>query len=134
MYGFASTKERALFKELISVNGVGPNTARMMLSSLNPDELVRAVVNEDIASIKAIKGIGLKTAQRIVVDLKDGLSKFEIAETVIPNNNKNREEALLALQTLGFNKLLIEKTVDKILKEGVDYSVEELIRLALKVL
>jgi Holliday junction DNA helicase RuvA len=134
LYGFASTKERALFKELISVNGVGPNTARMMLSSLNPDELVRAVVNEDIASIKAIKGIGLKTAQRIVVDLKDGLSKFEIAETVIPNNNKNREEALLALQTLGFNKLLIEKTVDKILKEGVDYSVEELIRLALKVL
>ncbi len=134
LYGFASIKERALFKELISVNGVGPNTARMMLSSLNPDELVRAVVNEDIASIKAIKGIGLKTAQRIVVDLKDSLSKFEIAETVIPNNNKNREEALLALQTLGFNKLLIEKTLDKILKESSDYSVEDLIRLALKVL
>ena len=105
-----------------------------MLSSLETDELIRAVVKEDIATIKSIKGIGLKTAQRLIIELKDNLSKFEISETGVPNNNKNREEALLALQTLGFNKLLIEKTLDKILKNNSDYGVEDLIRLALKVL
>lgn len=134
MFGFASKKDRTLFRELISVNGVGANTARMMLSSLETDELIRAVVKEDIATIKSIKGIGLKTAQRLIIELKDSLSKFEISETGIPNNNKNRDEALLALQTLGFNKLLIEKTLDKILKNDSDYGVEDLIRLALKVL
>ncbi|MEE0983607.1 MAG: Holliday junction branch migration protein RuvA, partial [Bacteroidales bacterium] len=123
-----------LFRALISVNGVGANTARMMLSSLETDELIRAVVKEDIATIKSIKGIGLKTAQRLIIELKDSLSKFEISETGVPNNNKNREEALLALQTLGFNKLLIEKTLDKILDNDSDYGVEDLIRLALKVL
>ena len=134
LFGFASKKERTLFRALISVNGVGANTARMMLSSLEADELIRAVVKEDIATIKSIKGIGLKTAQRLIIELKDSLSKFEISETGVPNNNKNREEALLALQTLGFNKLLIEKTLDKILKNDSDYGVEDLIRLALKVL
>lgn len=134
LFGFASKKERTLFRALISVNGVGANTARMMLSSLETDELIRAVVKEDIATIKSIKGIGLKTAQRLIIELKDSLSKFEISETGVPNNNKNREEALLALQTLGFNKLLIEKTLDKILNNDSDYGVEDLIRLALKVL
>lgn len=134
LFGFASKKERTLFRALISVNGVGANTARMMLSSLETDELIRAVVKEDIATIKSIKGIGLKTAQRLIIELKDSLSKFEISETGVPNNNKNREEALLALQTLGFNKLLIEKTLDKILDNDSDYGVEDLIRLALKVL
>lgn len=134
LFGFASKKERTLFRALISVNGVGANTARMMLSSLEADELIRAVVKEDIATIKSIKGIGLKTAQRLIIELKDSLSKFEISETGVPNNNKNREEALLALQTLGFNKLLIEKTLDKILNNDSDYGVEDLIRLALKVL
>ena len=106
----------------------------MMLSSLNSDELIRAVVKEDVGAIKAVKGIGIKTAQRVIIDLKDTFSKFEVADVGVQSNNKNKEEALLALQTLGFNKVLIEKALDKILKEKSDYGVEELIRLALKIL
>ena len=120
LFGFESEKERQLFKYLISVNGVGANTARMILSSLNCDELIEAVV--------------IKTAQRIIIDLKDNLSKFEIVKSESVFSNKNREEALLALQTLGFNKPVIEKTLDKILKTDVSLGVEELIRQALKVL
>ena len=105
-----------------------------MLSSLNSDELIRAVVKEDVGVIKAVKGIGIKTAQRVIIDLKDTFSKFEVSDVGVQSNNKNKEEALLALQTLGFNKVLIEKALDKILKEKSDYGVEELIRLALKIL
>lgn len=134
LFGFSSKKERTVFRALISVNGIGANTARMMLSSLNSDELIRAVVKEDVGVIKAVKGIGIKTAQRVIIDLKDTFSKFEVADVGVQSNNKNKEEALLALQTLGFNKVLIEKALDKILKEKSDYGVEELIRLALKIL
>lgn len=134
LFGFSSKKERAVFRALISVNGIGANTARMMLSSLNSDELIRAVVKEEVGAIKAVKGIGIKTAQRVIIDLKDTFSKFEVADVGVQSNNKNKEEALLALQTLGFNKVLIEKALDKILKEKSDYCVEELIRLALKIL
>jgi len=134
LFGFSSKKERAVFRALISVNGIGANTARMMLSSLNSDELIRAVVKEDVGAIKAVKGIGIKTAQRVIIDLKDTFSKFEVSDVEVQSNNKNKEEALLALQTLGFNKVLIEKALDKILKEKSDYGVEELIRLALKIL
>lgn len=134
LFGFSSKKERAVFRALISVNGIGANTARMMLSSLNSDELIRAVVKEDVGVIKAVKGIGIKTAQRVIIDLKDTFSKFEVSDVGVQSNNKNKEEALLALQTLGFNKVLIEKALDKILKEKSDYGVEELIRLALKIL
>ena len=134
LFGFSSKKERTVFRALISVNGIGANTARMMLSSLNSDELIRAVVKEDVGAIKAVKGIGIKTAQRVIIDLKDTFSKFEVADVEVQSNNKNKEEALLALQTLGFNKVLIEKALDKILKEKSDYGVEELIRLALKIL
>lgn len=134
LFGFSSKKERTVFRALISVNGIGANTARMMLSSLNSDELIRAVVKEDVGAIKAVKGIGIKTAQRVIIDLKDTFSKFEVADVGVQSNNKNKEEALLALQTLGFNKVLIEKALDKILKEKSDYGVEELIRLALKIL
>ena len=134
LFGFSSKKERTVFRALISVNGIGANTARMMLSSLNSDELLRAVVKEDVGAIKAVKGIGIKTAQRVIIDLKDTFSKFEVADVGVQSNNKNKEEALLALQTLGFNKVLIEKALDKILKEKSDYGVEELIRLALKIL
>lgn len=134
LFGFSSKKERAVFRALISVNGIGANTARMMLSSLNSDELIRAVVKEDVGAIKAVKGIGIKTAQRVIIDLKDTFFKFEVADVGVQSNNKNKEEALLALQTLGFNKVLIEKALDKILKEKSDYGVEELIRLALKIL
>ena len=133
LFGFSSKKERTVFRALISVNGIGANTARMMLSSLNSDELIRAVVKEDVGAIKAVKGIGIKTAQRVIIDLKDTFSKFEVADVGVQSNNKNKEEALLALQTLGFNKVLIEKALDKILKEKSDYGVEELIRLALKI-
>lgn len=134
LFGFSSKKERTVFRALISVNGIGATTARMMLSSLNSDELIRAVVKEDVGAIKAVKGIGIKTAQRVIIDLKDTFSKFEVADVWVQSNNKNKEEALLALQTLGFNKVLIEKALDKILKEKSDYGVEELIRLALKIL
>jgi Holliday junction DNA helicase RuvA len=134
LFGFESEKERQLFKYLISVNGVGANTARMILSSLNCDELIEAVVNENVSAIKSVKGIGIKTAQRIIIDLKDNLSKFEIVKSESVFSNKNREEALLALQTLGFNKPVIEKTLDKILKTDASLGVEELIRQALKVL
>lgn len=134
LFGFSSKKERTVFRALISVNGIGANTARMMLSSLNSDELIHAVVKEDVGAIKAVKGIGIKTAQRVIIDLKDTFSKFEVADVGVQSNNKNKEEALLALQTLGFNKVLIEKALDKILKEKSDYGVEELIRLALKIL
>ncbi len=134
LFGFESEKERQLFKYLISVNGVGANTARMILSSLNCDELIEAVVNENVSAIKSVKGIGIKTAQRIIIDLKDNLSKFEIIKSESVFSNKNREEALLALQTLGFNKPVIEKTLDKILKTDASLGVEELIRQALKVL
>lgn len=134
LFGFSSKKERTVFRALISVNGIGANTARMMLSSLNSDELIRAVVKENVGVIKAVKGIGIKTAQRVIIDLKDTFSKFEVLDVGVQSNNKNKEEALLALQTLGFNKVLIEKALDKILKEKSDYGVEELIRLALKIL
>lgn len=134
LFGFENEKERKLFRHLISVNGVGANTARMILSSLSCDDLIEAVVTENVNVIKAVKGIGLKTAQRIIIDLKDNLNKIEIVKTESVIGNKNREEALLALQTLGFNKTIIEKTLDKILKTNASLGVEELIRQALKVL
>lgn len=136
LYGFIDEKERELFRLLIGVNGIGPNTARMMLSSLGSDEIVNAIVSEDLRTINSIKGIGNKTAQRLIVELKDKLKKWEYSSENtnidIQKNNKNREEALLALQTLGFNKIIVEKTLDKILKEDKLISVENLIKQALK--
>lgn len=136
LYGFIDEKERELFRLLIGVNGIGPNTARMMLSSLGSDEIVNAIVAEDLKTINSIKGIGNKTAQRLIVELKDKLKKWDYSlENInidIQKNNKNREEALLALQTLGFNKIIVEKTLDKILKEDKLISVENLIKQALK--
>lgn len=136
LYGFADEKERELFRLLIGVSGIGPNTARVMLSSLNSDELVKAIRDEDLRTINAIKGIGNKTAQRVIVDLKDKIQKWdyssEISGTTSQEDNKNREQALLALQTLGFNKIIIEKTLDKILKEESQMDVENLIKEALK--
>lgn len=136
LYGFADEKERELFRLLIGVSGIGPNTARVILSSLNSDELVKAIRDEDLKSINAIKGIGNKTAQRVIVDLKDKVQKWdyssEISSMASQKDNKNREQALLALQTLGFNKIIIEKTLDKILKENSQMDVENLIKEALK--
>ncbi|MCF0210211.1 MAG: Holliday junction branch migration protein RuvA [Bacteroidales bacterium] len=136
LYGFATTKERELFRELIGVSGIGANTARMMLSSLNADEIVKAIVSEDTKTISSIKGIGTKTSQRVIIELKDKLVKWEYAEdaTILSpaQSNKNREEALLALQTLGFNKVIVEKTLDKILKDNSQMTVEVLIKEALR--
>jgi len=135
LFGFATEEERSLFRLLISVSGIGANTARMMLSSLSSDELMQAIVTENLSLIKSIKGIGLKTAQRVIIELKDQLGKVEISsKSVIALGNHNREEALSALQTLGFNKLLVEKTLDKIIADIPNVSCEDLIKQALKVL
>jgi Holliday junction DNA helicase RuvA len=135
LFGFYSAKERELFRYLISVNGVGVNTARMMLSSMNTSELHTAIVKEDINVLRQVKGIGAKTAQRVVLELKDPLSKLDI-EIINTNivSNKNKEEALLALQTLGFSKIIVERALNKIIQSAPDASVELLIKQALKVL
>lgn len=135
LYGFSTAKERQLFRNLISVNGIGVNTARMILSSMNTDELVVSIVKEDVNAIKSVKGIGLKTAQRVILELKDKLSKIDIEISCVGTfGNKNKEEALLALQTLGFNKLIVEKALDKLIEKDANQTIEGLIKQALKVL
>lgn len=135
LYGFSTAKERQLFRNLISVNGIGVNTARMILSSMNTDELVVSIAKEDVNAIKSVKGIGLKTAQRVILELKDKLSKIDIEISSVGTfGNKNKEEALLALQTLGFNKLIVEKALDKLIEKDANQTVEGLIKQALKVL
>ena len=133
LYGFANTTEREMFVHLISVSGIGPNTAMIMLSSLVPDEIAGAIQDEDVATIQSIKGIGAKTAQRVIVDLKDKMLKFEVSsENMFSANNTNRFDALTALISLGFAKKPAEKALDKI--STGDESVEELIKGALKIL
>lgn len=135
LFGFWTAKERELFRQLISVNGIGVNIARMMLSSMSTDELIISIVKEDANELKKVKGIGVKTAQRVILELKDPLSKLDI-DTVNTNtlSNKKHEEALLALQTLGFSKIIAEKALTKVSKHSPDLSVELLIKQALKVL
>ena len=135
LFGFYTAKERDMFELLISVSGVGCNTARLILSSLTVNELSTAIANEDIRTIQAVKGIGSKTAQRLIVDLKDKVKKVEYAEEtvgIVDNNVKN--EALSALVILGFSKNAASKALDKLLKQSPDASVEVLIREALKLL
>ena len=135
LYGFYTAKERDMFELLISVSGVGCNTARLILSSLTVDELSTAIANEDIRTIQAVKGIGSKTAQRLVVDLKDKVKKTDFTETLAePVNNSVKTEALSALVILGFSKNAASKALDKLLKQSPDTSVEVLIREALKLL
>jgi Holliday junction DNA helicase RuvA len=132
-YGFAEKSERDLFRNLISVNGVGSNTAIMMLSSLNPDEIAIAVTTENVAVLKAVKGIGIKTAQRIIIDLKDKLGKlYETDQIFLLPNNTILNESLSALVMLGFVKRDAEKVVSKILQEQPQTTVEGVIKLALK--
>ncbi|HSO87850.1 MAG TPA: Holliday junction branch migration protein RuvA [Draconibacterium sp.] len=132
-YGFAEKSERDLFRNLISVNGVGSNTAIMMLSSLNPDEIAVAVTTENVAVLKAVKGIGIKTAQRIIIDLKDKLGKlYETDQIFHSPNNTILNESLSALVMLGFVKRDAEKVVTKILQEQPQTTVEGVIKLALK--
>lgn len=137
LYGFENAGERALFNHLISVSGVGPNTAMVMLSTMSPEELKSAIIGENIVALKKIKGIGDRTAKRIVLDLKDKIVKESGDEplTLLPQNNTIRDEALQALTTLGFNKIQAQKALKKILKESPETnSVEKLIKKALKYL
>ena len=135
LYGFYTVKERDMFELLISVSGVGCNTARLILSSLTVNELSTAIANEDTRTIQAVKGIGGKTAQRLIVDLKDKVRKTDYTEEVVGTvDNTVKNEALSALVILGFSKNAASKALDKLLKQTPDASVEVLIREALKVL
>jgi len=135
LYGFMEKTERELFKLLLSVSGVGASTARTMLSSLHPKEIIQAIGSNDVGTLQGIKGIGSKTAQRILLDLKDKIVKIYAVEDIsaIPYNT-NKEEALSALEVLGFVRKNAEKTMDKICKENPTATVEGLIKLALKML
>jgi len=133
LYGFSDKSERELFKLLISVSGIGPGTARTMLSSIAPSTIIQAIAHGDNATIQSAKGVGLKTAQRVIIDLKDKINKIYNIETqneVIGTTNRN--EALDALEVLGFVRKNVEKIIDKICKDDPQASVESLIKKALK--
>lgn len=134
-YGFASKEERYMFSLLLNVNGVGPNTARMILSSLSTDELKTAIATDDVNKIKAVKGIGLKTAQKLIIELKDKVSKGADTLTLplgATAKSPVAEEALGALVMLGFKKPDSEKVIGDILRQNPSASVEQIIKLALK--
>lgn len=136
-YGFSSKDERSIFELLISVSGVGVNTARVILSSFSADELREAILSENVAAIKSVKGIGLKTAQRMVLELKDKISKGEggVNEVLlVSDRNAVAEEAAAALQMLGFSKPNISKAIQKIVSSNPNIKVEELIKQALQML
>lgn len=138
LFGFHDAEEKVLFEDLTSVSGIGPSTALVMLSSLSSAEIKQAIVNEDVKTIQSIKGIGLKTAQRTIIELKDKLKKDNLISGITPNifdpvNAKVRNESLAALVMLGIPRATAEKSIDTILKrEGNDITVEQLIKLALR--
>ena len=134
LFGFLDKRERECFILLLSVSGVGASTARMILSSLNPDELERVIANEDVNSLKSIKGIGLKSAQRIIIDLKDKISSTSTDSTDQAKSNQNvvYKESIYALEKLGFQIKKTNKIIDKITRENPDFSVEEVIKRALR--
>jgi Holliday junction DNA helicase RuvA len=133
LYGFAEPIEREMFNHLVSVSGIGPNTAMIMLSSLIPEEIATAIQAEDVKTIQSIKGIGAKTAQRVIVDLKDKMLKMTFStENIFSSNNTNHFDALTALISLGFDKKSAEKAIDKV--STGEESVEKLIKEALKIL
>lgn len=133
LFGFYDKKEREVFLHLISVSGVGANTARVMLSSLSPDEIQKAISLNDINLLKSIKGIGAKTAERIIIDLRDKVVKLaDSGQIIVPLDNTIKEEALSALVMLGFPKAKVDKIVNEILKKSSELSVEGLIKEALK--
>lgn len=137
LYGFWEEEERALFRLLISVSGIGVNTARLMLSSLSVAELINAIATENVGVIKSVKGIGIKTAQKVIIDLKDKIGKTtpQNPDNFMFSYNNNKAEALSALVSLGFVKNSTDTMLDKIIqKEGVELTVEELIKKALKLL
>ncbi len=133
LFGFYDKIEREIFKLLISVSGVGPSTAITMLSSMTPEQIQQAIANNDVVAIKSVKGIGDKTAQRVIVDLKDKILKtFNISEDLLTTNNTIKNEALTALEVLGFSRKSSEKVVQSLLNESTDITIEELIKKALK--
>jgi Holliday junction DNA helicase RuvA len=133
LFGFVEKSEREIFKMLLSVSGIGSSIARTMLSSLDPKQIIQALAIGDLATIQSIKGIGTKTAQRAILDLKDKVLKlYDLDEVSVLQNNTNKDEALSALEVLGFNKKLAEKVVDKIVNLNSDATVESIIKQALK--
>jgi len=133
LYGFYSNSEREIFRLLISVSGIGANTARTMLSSLTPKQVREGIASEDVVLIQSIKGIGIKTAQRVIIDLKDKILKiYDIDEVSAFKNNTSKNEALSALEVLGFAKKQAERVVDKIILNQPDTDVETIIKQALK--
>jgi Holliday junction DNA helicase RuvA len=133
LFGFVEKSEREIFKMLLSVSGIGASIARTMLSSLDPKQIIQAIAVGDVAAIQSIKGIGAKTAQRAILDLKDKVLKlYDLDDVSMSQNNTNKEEALSALEVLGFNKKLAEKAIDKIVNQDSDATVESIIKQALK--
>ena len=133
LFGFAEKSEREIFRLLLSVSGIGSSTARTMLSSMSPAQIRDAIANGDVPSIQSIKGIGAKTAQRVILDLKDKVLKvYDIDEVSPIPNNTNKDEALSALEVLGFARRQAEKVVDKVISQDSSLSVENIIKLALK--
>ncbi len=136
LYGFNDKKEKMVFQQLISISGVGPNTALMLLSSLKPSDLMSAIINSQVAVIQAVKGIGAKTAQRIILELKDKLPDELLENSSLISSgtdNTMRSEALSALLTLGYTKAAAEKAIDNVMREkGTNIRLEELIKSVLK--
>ncbi len=133
LYGFSSIVEREIFRLLISVSGVGASIARTMLSSLSPEQVMEAIAQNDLATIQSVKGIGSKTAQRVVLDLKDKILKvYGLDDVSIVSSNTNKNEALSALETLGFARKQAEKVCSAIVQQDPEASVETIIKLALK--
>jgi len=133
LYGFISKEERELFRMLVSVNGIGPNTARMMLSTLTTPDIRRAIQTDNVNLLKSVKGVGVKTAQRVIIDLRDKIVKAEEAGGILPEQgNTSKNEALSALVMLGFGRSESVKVLDQILRDSPSYGPEELVKLALK--
>lgn len=133
LWGFIEKSEREIFKLLLSVSGVGSSTARMVLSSLTPKQVLQAIATADVVTIQSVKGIGAKTAQRVILDLKDKVLKlFDIDEVAVNLGNTNKDEALSALEVLGYNRKQAEKACNNVLKETPSASVETIIKQALK--
>jgi holliday junction DNA helicase RuvA len=136
LYGFAEEQVRLLFRQLISVSGIGNSTAMLMLSALAPEKIYQAILDTNPAVLQSVKGIGAKSAQRIIIDLKDKIEKGKLSHEIMPlKHNTNKDEALSGLTVLGFNKIAAEKAINKIAdKQGGELPVEVLIKEALKIL
>ena len=133
LFGFFEKSEREIFKMLLSVSGIGASIARTMLSSLEPKQIIQAIASGDVGTVQSIKGIGIKTAQRVILDLQDKVLKlYDLDEVSMVLNNTNRDEALSALEVLGFVRKTSEKVVDNVISQNPDATIELIIKQALK--